>query len=191
MRVLTACALMLVFLAGCETKVPSTAENAPAPDSVPAKTAKSLTPEKVSLVQGDQHTLERMIAAHKGSVVFVDYWATWCHPCVEYFPHTVEMHRNYKDQALVVIAVSFDDLEEEAKARAYLADQGADFENLISNLGQGPAAFEGFGIENVPHFRLYDRNGKLVQKWDEEPVDLEEKIKAALAAESTTEAGGE
>lgn len=177
MRALAICALSLVLLAGC---------TGPAPDSAPGQPS-ALTPDKVNLVQGDEKTLEALIAAHKGEVVFVDYWATWCHPCVEYFPHTVEMHRKYKDRGLAVIAVSFDDLEEEAKARKYLADEGADFENLISNLGLGPAAFEGFDIGNVPHFRLYDHTGKLVHKWDDQPTDADVKIEELLAAKAAAD----
>jgi thiol-disulfide isomerase/thioredoxin len=185
MRLFSLCAIAVLLLAGCEGGVPATSESdVPAPDSVPNNRT-TLSPEDVNLVEGDEKKLDAMIAAHKGKVVFVDYWATWCHPCVEYFPHTVEMHHKYKDQGLAVIAVSFDDPEEEGKARKYLADQGADFENLLSNLGQGPAAFEGFQIDNVPHFRLYDRTGKLVHKWDDQPTDADEKIEELLAQKET------
>ena len=152
---------------------------APAPEV--AAPASGLTPEKVNLVVGDEKKLAEMIAAHKGKVVFVDYWATWCEPCVEYFPHTVEMHRKYKDQGLATIAVSFDEPEEEATAREFLARQGADFENLLNAYGNGTEAQNAFDLEVVPHFRLYNQQGELVQKWDNKPPDADKLIEQLLA----------
>ena len=192
MRTMFLGALLIPLLAGCDggATAPDLASG-PRPDEVPTATKPpALQPEQINLKVGDEKALEALIAAHKGEVVFVDYWATWCHPCVEYFPHTVEMSRKYKERGLAVIAVTFDDVEEEAKVRAYLSDQGADFEHVISSYDLGPAAFEGFDIDNVPHFRLYDRDGKLVHKWDEEPVDAEEKIEAALAENEAAKSKG-
>jgi peroxiredoxin len=100
---------------------------------------------------------------------------------VEFFPHTVEQSRKFKDRGLATIAVSFDDQDEEAKVREFLAKHGADFENLISSYDLGPAAFEAFGLEQVPHFRLYDRQGQLRHKWNEPPEDAAAKIEELLA----------
>jgi len=167
-------AVVLASFAGCqrasstETKVPVTVHV-------------SAGSPLVKLTKGDEKTLAALIAAHKGQVIFVDYWATWCHPCVEYFPHTVEMNRKYKERGLATIAVSFDDPSDESAPRDFLAKQGADFENLLSSYDPGPAAFEGFGIDLVPHFRLYDRKGQLRHKWDAQPGDADEKIVALLA----------
>jgi thiol-disulfide isomerase/thioredoxin len=117
-------------------------------------------------------------------VVFVDYWATWCEPCVEYFPHTVEMHRKYKDQGLATIGVSFDEPDEEQTARQFLAEQGADFEHLLNSYGVGTEATEKFNLDQVPHFRLYNRQGELVKKWDEKPTDADKLIEGLLAEEA-------
>lgn len=169
--------ILVVLVAGCgetNTNVSSSSPNG-------SESAAALKPADVRLTVGDEKALDAMIAAHKGKVVFVDYWATWCHPCVEYFPHTVEMSRKYKDQGLQTIAVSFDELEDEAKAREFLAKQGADFENLLSKYGVGTEANEAFQIEQVPHFRLYDRKGQMRHKWDAKPEDADEKVRELLA----------
>jgi thiol-disulfide isomerase/thioredoxin len=179
-------ASILTMLAGCNLESTSSPDSAPevtSTDPHTAAPASTLTPAQVNLVVGDEKKLAEMIAAHKGQVVFVDYWATWCEPCVEYFPHTVEMHRKYKDQGLATIAVSFDEPEEEgiAAAREFLARQGADFENLLNGYGSSTEAQNAFDLEVVPHFRLYNREGELVQKWDNKPPDADKLIEQLLA----------
>jgi len=138
----------------------------------------------IQLIRGDAKKLEELVAAHQGKVVLVDYWATWCLPCVESFPHTVELAKKYKEQGLATIAVNFDLLEDEPKVREFLAKQGADFENMISQhdaIGQKPA--EDFDFDAVPVYRLYDRQGKLSQKWEGTAPgeELTKKIEALLA----------
>jgi len=167
---------LVAGLVGCQRSAAPPGEP-PQASKEPVKPATSA----VSLKVGDAQALADLIASHKGKVVFVDFWATWCHPCVEYFPHTVELHRQHAASGLATISVSFDAAEELEKARAFLAEQGADFDNLLSRYEPGPEAFEAFQIDQVPHFRLYDRQGKLRYKWDEKPADADAKIKELLA----------
>ena len=74
-------------------------------------------PADVTLITTDAAGLEAAIAAHKGKVVLVDYWATWCVPCIKAFPHTVALSRNYADKPFVAISVSVDTAEELAYYR--------------------------------------------------------------------------
>ncbi len=144
----------------------------------------SIAPEKIKLVRADANALAELVAAHKGEVVLVDFWATWCGPCVENFPHTAQLATKYRPQGLATIGVNFDLLEEEPKVRQFLAKVGADFENIISkhdSIGQKTA--EDFGIGPLPEYRLYDRQGKLSQKWEgmAPGEELTKKIEELLA----------
>jgi thiol-disulfide isomerase/thioredoxin len=172
-----------VLLAGCPQVSSDVTEGQP-----PKVGESALSSESINLVVGDEKKLAEMIAANKGKVVFVDYWATWCEPCVEYFPHTVELHHKYKDRGLAVIGVTFDEPEEEQTAREFLAQHGADFEHLLNQYGVGTEATEKFELDQVPHFRLYNRQGELVKKWDEKPEDADKLIEELLAGEAGTPA---
>lgn len=148
----------------------------------PASEAANST--KVQLVHADGKALEELIATHKGQVLLVDYWATWCGPCVENFPHTVRLAKKYRERGLVAIAVSFDLFEDEPKVSEFLAKQQADFENLISEHNSvGQKAFGDFDIGPLPEYRLYDRQGKLGRKWEGgvDQAELEKKIEELLA----------
>jgi thiol-disulfide isomerase/thioredoxin len=165
----SALALLTALTLGCSS--------APSPPPAPAT--------KINLVRADAKALSDLVASHKGKVVLVDYWATWCLPCVENFHHTVDLSKKYGEKGLAAISVSFDLLEDEAKVRDFLAKQGASFENMISshdNVGQKSAA--DFDIGPLPEYRLYDREGKLIKKWESgvDQAELDAKIQELLAA---------
>jgi len=113
--------------------------------------------------QIDTAGLETVLEEHRGKVVLVDFWATWCSPCVESFPHTVQLHRRWGDEGLVVITVNLDPPEKRARAIAFLRDQGARTQNLFSRWGDGPASFEAFDLEGIPTVRIYGRDGNLLR----------------------------
>jgi len=122
---------------------------------------------------------------YRGKVVLVDYWATWCPPCTELFPHTVALYRELADQDLAVVSVSFDDAEDEPSVLRFLASQGATFENLRAETGASPQSSTEFEIENgaIPFMRLYDRTGKLRKAFAApfKPADVEKAVKQLLA----------
>jgi thiol-disulfide isomerase/thioredoxin len=136
---------LLLMMSACASRPPPSAE--------------------ISLSSIDAAGLRQAIAAHRGQFVLVDFWATWCGPCVELFPHTLELQRRFGDRGLSVVTVSIDDPDHRAAVAKFLADRGATTENFLSTYGVGPAAFTEFGIDDgaVPHVRLYDRQGKLVK----------------------------
>ena len=140
-------------------------------------------PADVTLITTDAAGLEAAIAAHKGKVVLVDYWATWCVPCIKAFPHTVALSRKYADKPFVAISVSVDTAEELADAKAFLAEHNAKMEHYIGSYPSTEEAMTGFGLkdESVPELRLYDKEGKLQETWKKfEEADVEAKVQELL-----------
>jgi thiol-disulfide isomerase/thioredoxin len=105
--------------------------------------------------------LDAAIAAHRGKVVLVDFWATWCTGCVAMLPHVVELHEKQAERGLVVVTVSMDDREDADKAARMLAKHGVRSTALISNLGTVQESFEAFDLQAIPTYRVYDREGAL------------------------------
>lgn len=143
----------------------------------------------VSLRSADAAALDETIAKYRGKVVLVDYWATWCGPCIEQFPHTVELARTHADRGLVVISVSMDNPNAEAQVRAFLEKQDARFDNLLSSYSSPVTATKGFGLPGpVPCYRIYDREGKLQREFSVDPraakqftaADVDAAVDAAL-----------
>ena len=116
----------------------------------------------VSLTVGDAAAFQALLARYQGQVVLVDFWATWCAPCVEQFPHTVQLDQQHRAQGLAVISVSMDEPADRDKVLQFLQAQNAAFDNLLGKYGVGAEFADAFGIRGeVPFYRLYDRRGQL------------------------------
>jgi len=117
----------------------------------------------------DENQFADELRQHRGKVVLVDFWASWCLPCKKLFPHAVELHKRFAGRGLVVISVNLDDPQSESATLEFLAKQQATFDNFISRHGAGPKSAQLFDIDDgaLPHLRLYDRRGRLRHKFAE------------------------
>lgn len=119
-------------------------------------------PAKPTLKTIDEQGFAELLQDHRGKVLLVDFWADWCGPCKQLFPHTVALHKKYADSGLQVVAISLDDEQQRERVREFLAKMEASFENFISRYGGSDRSLEAFGIEGtLPTYQLYDRRGKL------------------------------
>ncbi len=143
------------------------------------------------LVVGDEVTLADWLAKSHGNVVLIDFWATWCGPCVQQFPHTVELAKQHKEEGLKVFAVSMDEPEDAPSVLDFLKRKNADFETLLTRYGIGAEFVNAFDIRgDIPFYRLYDRKGELRYSFSAEPegidncelIDkIDERVKELLA----------
>jgi thiol-disulfide isomerase/thioredoxin len=68
----------------------------------------------------DEAGYKAMVAAQKGKVLMVNFWATYCVPCRKEMPAFVSLQAKYKARGLVLATVTADEPEQEAQARAFL-----------------------------------------------------------------------
>ena len=72
--------------------------------------------------------LKGIMDANKGKVVLVNFWATWCKPCVKEFPDLVKLQNDYKDKGFVLVFISADMPEEvKSKVSPFLNQEKVDF----------------------------------------------------------------
>ncbi len=90
----------------------------------------------------------------QGKVLYVDFWASWCPPCVRSFPFLNELEHDLKDQGLQVIGINLD--EKIADAETFLDKYPVDFEIALDPDKQ---CATDFGVIAMPSSYLIDRKG--------------------------------
>jgi cytochrome c biogenesis protein CcmG/thiol:disulfide interchange protein DsbE len=105
---------------------------------------------------------DRMVALHdfRGKVVVLNFWATWCPPCVEELPSLVELQAKLKNRGIQVVAVSVD--VDGNAYRRFLRDQKVD---LLTVRDPDHKSDNLYGTFKYPETYIIDRDGKLRRKF--------------------------
>jgi thiol-disulfide isomerase/thioredoxin len=115
--------------------------------------------------------------ALRGKVVLVDFWATWCGPCVAKLPVSQRLHDQYRERGLAVIGIHSE--QDADTCASFLKENGYTFPVALDS---GKTA-EKFAISGWPSYFLIDRAGKVVQSFMHEPPSdqvIEELLSAAV-----------
>jgi thiol-disulfide isomerase/thioredoxin len=104
---------------------------------------------------------ESTLRQHLGHITVVDLWASWCAPCLERFPHMVDLYHKYSGRNVNFISLNFDQQGDEESlqwANQFLRRVGAIFPNyhMDENMSQ---AFERLNLLGLPVVLVYDADG--------------------------------
>jgi len=102
-------------------------------------------------LQGKEWTLSQL----RGTVVLVNFWATWCAPCRKEMPDLNALHAEFKDKGLVILAISDED---PAKVQPFIAEHKYSYPILLD---PGDKVTRLMVVEGIPRSFVYDREGKL------------------------------
>ena len=113
------------------------------------------------------------------AVLLVDFWATWCKPCVEIMPKLQELHATFEEDGFQVLGISID--EDPEKVKKFLAKRNVDYRIAIDD-PESPT-WGTYGVKAVPTSFLIGRDGQIVARWVGKPNLEEVKKTVSLALE--------
>ena len=169
LRILFAGLVILAIAAGAAVGI-GRKSVAPGPD----ERAQAIFAASLPDAQGSPHALGQ----YRGKVVVVNFWATWCAPCIEEMPGFVRLQDKYRDRGVVFVGVAIDDPDAVAPFMRklginypVLTAEAAGFELL-------KAAGDSKGV--MPYTLVIDRNGAVAQT--RSGIFRESELDQALAA---------
>jgi peroxiredoxin len=119
------------------------------------------------------------LAAFRGRVVYVDFWASWSTPCRRSFPWMNALHERYAKEGLAIVGINVD--KRRADAERFLRDTPASFTIVFDEQGATPSAYD---VPGMPSSYLIDRDGNVVAVedgyHDERKAAVEARVRALL-----------
>lgn len=105
---------------------------------------------------------------YKGKVVLLDFWATWCGPCVQTMPQLDGLYKEFKDKGLVVVGVTNEKREE---VQPFLRDKlHVSYPIMLDTAEQ---AWTGFEIKTIPMLFVIDKEGMVIDVHQGAPLDID------------------
>jgi len=118
------------------------------------------------------------VAKYKGKLVLVDFWATWCGPCVGELPSVIKAYNKHHADGFEIIGISLD--MDEQKLKSFLKTKEIPWAQYFDGKGWQNKLAAKYGIQSVPATFLLDGDGKIIGQ-DLRGEALEEALAKALA----------
>ncbi|MCJ8321523.1 MAG: TlpA family protein disulfide reductase [Colwellia sp.] len=130
-----------------------------------------------------QEGLTQMLELHKGDVIYLDFWASWCGPCRKSFPWMNDMQNKYHQQGFTVISINLD--AEYDLAEKFLKEHPALFSVIYDPKGITAKKYQ---VKGMPTSYLIGRDGEIKKAhtgfFTKKILSYEDEIKQLIASKT-------
>jgi peroxiredoxin len=102
------------------------------------------------------------VSQFKGKVVLIDFWATWCGPCVQELPNVLKAYEQYHGKGFEIIGISLD--SEKEKLTAFIEKNKMTWPQYFDGKGWESKLGAKYGVNSIPATYLLDKEGKIIGK---------------------------
>jgi thiol-disulfide isomerase/thioredoxin len=109
----------------------------------------------------NQTNFQEVLAKRKGKVIYLDFWASWCAPCLHSMPEARKLREEYKNKDVVFIYLAFNDQEERWKEAEQKHEVGYLSESYFITNSKTAKIITELNVGTIPRYLLFDKNGDL------------------------------
>lgn len=110
----------------------------------------------------DQNGNKVRLADFKGKNIYIDFWATWCKPCVAEIPDLKKLEEKFKDKNIVFLSISLDSPKDVEKWKNFITNKELGGTQLIVENAWQSKIVKEYTIESIPRFVIIDTEGVLI-----------------------------
>jgi outer membrane lipoprotein-sorting protein/peroxiredoxin len=101
------------------------------------------------------------LTQYKGRVVLIDFWATWCGPCVAELPNVISAYNKYKAKGFDVLGISLDREGDRGKLTSFIKEHKMPWRQIYDGRFWQAANAKAYGVQSIPFTVLIGRDGKI------------------------------
>ena len=164
MKKILLCALSVALFATSASAITTMPTDSPVPVSQKKGGKKALAEDfkdaKLVTLQGEEVSLSDYVGKHK--YVLVDFWASWCGPCMREMPNVKAAYEKYKSRGLEVVGISLD--KDKAAWEVAVKRVGITWPQMTDMGANGSNAASLYGVQYIPYIVVFDKKGNIVAK---------------------------
>ena len=111
---------------------------------------------------GEKLAFSSVLAQNKGKVIYVDFWASWCGPCIQALPASATLHEEYKDREVAFVYLSID--EEAAQWVKAAEKHGLQLNSYRVDNKFRSRMLDELALQSIPRYLIFDKDGRLAHK---------------------------
>ena len=96
---------------------------------------------------------------YKGTVLLLDFWASWCAPCRHEMPNVKKIYKEFNSKGFEILGISLD--ESSAKFRGFIEEQGITWPQIFDGKGWNSEVGKSYAVSSIPATFLLDRKGRI------------------------------